>query len=184
MAAGGILALPFFERYDGLPTVLNERSRYIREWVRVFYATLFIEKDRQFIDFMFQEMHYRLTRARLATLLGVQIADEPHFLHYMAYGNTVPPRRPHETHAPSDEEVSVLFQQPYLLGTPRIPDRLTPLAHTIHLALRKSLLLRIGYNEGITALQQWLLLHIMTGRDFDLVDFFICELEDMIMEGR
>ena len=159
VAAGGIPVLPFFERYDGLPALLNERSRYIREWVRVFYATLFIEEDRQFIDFMFQERHYRLTRARLATLLGVQIAEEPHYLHYMAYGNTVPPRRPHETLFPSDEEVSILFQQPFIPGTPRTPDRLTPVAHSIHLALRKSLLYRIGYNEGITALQQWLLLH-------------------------
>lgn len=132
---------------------------------------------------MFQERHYCLTRARLATLLGVQIAEEPHYLHYQAYANTVPPRRPHETHFPSDEEVSVLFQQPFLPGTPRTPDRLTPVAHTIHLALRKSLLFRIGYNEGITALQQWLLLYILTGRDFDLVDFFICELEDVIMDG-
>ena len=132
---------------------------------------------------MFQERHYRLTRARLATLLGVRIAEKPHYLHYQAYGNTVPPRRPHETHFPSDEEVSVLFQRPFLPGTARISDNLTPVAHTIHLTLRKSLLFRIGYNEGITALQQWLLLHIMTGRDFDLVDFFICELEDVIMEG-
>src|SRR4026207_1372622 len=108
---------------------------------------------------MFQERHYRLTRACLATLLGVQIAEEPHFLHYQAYGNTVPPRRPHETHVPSDKEVSVLFQQPFLPGTPRI-----------------------GYNEGITALQQCLLLYIMTSCDFDLVDFFICELEDVIMD--
>ena len=103
---------------------------------------------------MFQERHYRLTRARLATLLGVWIAEEPHYLHYQAYGNTVPPRRPHETHFPSDEEVSVLFQQPFLPGTPRTPDRLTPVAQTIYLALRKSLLFGIGYNEGITALQQ------------------------------
>ena len=101
---------------------------------------------------MFQQRYYRLTRARLATLLGVRIAEEPHFLHYQAYGNTVPPPRPHETHFPSDEEVSVLFQQPFLPRTPRIPDNLTPVAHTIHLALRKSLLFRIGYNEGITAL--------------------------------
>ena len=54
VAAGGTPVLPLFERYDGLPTLLSERSRYIREWVRVFYATLFIEEDRQFIDFMFQ----------------------------------------------------------------------------------------------------------------------------------
>ena len=37
--------------------------------------------------------------------------------------------------------------------------------------------------RGIIALLQWLLLHIMIGRDFDLVDFFICELEDVIMDG-
>ena len=53
VAAGGVPALPFFEHYDGLPALLSERSRYIREWVRVFYATLFVEEDQQFIDFMF-----------------------------------------------------------------------------------------------------------------------------------
>ena len=111
MVAGGIPVLPFFERYDGLPTLLNERSRYIREWVQVFYATLFIEEDRRFIDFMFQERHYRLTRAHLATLLGVQIAEEPHYLHYMAYGNTVPPHRPHETLFPSDENADFLVRR-------------------------------------------------------------------------
>ena len=46
VAAGGVPVLPFFEHYDGLPVLLSERSRYIREWVRVFYATLFVEEDR------------------------------------------------------------------------------------------------------------------------------------------
>ena len=46
VAAGGVLVLPFFEHYDGLPALLSERSRYIREWVRIFYATLFVEEDR------------------------------------------------------------------------------------------------------------------------------------------
>ena len=45
VAAGGVLVLPFFERYDRLPALLSERSRYIWEWVRVFYATLFVEED-------------------------------------------------------------------------------------------------------------------------------------------
>ena len=71
VVAGGVPVLPFFEHYDGLPALLSERSRYIREWVRIFYAILFFEEDRQFIDFTFQERHYHLTRARLATLLGV-----------------------------------------------------------------------------------------------------------------
>ena len=94
-----------------------------------------------------------MTRERLATYLGVRISEDAHFLHHLAYGNTVPPRRPHDTHFPSGEEVSVLFQQPFLSGTSRTPDRLTPMAHTVHLALRRSLLFWIGYNEGITALQ-------------------------------
>ena len=34
-----------------------------------------------------------------------------------------------------------------------------------------------------TALQQWLLIYILGGLPFDIVDFFICELEDVIMEG-
>ena len=40
VAAGGVPVLPFFEHYDGLPALLSERSTYIREWVRVFYATV------------------------------------------------------------------------------------------------------------------------------------------------
>ena len=42
--------------------VLSERDHYIREWVRVFYATLFVEQDRQYIGFMFQERRWRLDR--------------------------------------------------------------------------------------------------------------------------
>ena len=85
------------------------------------------------------------------------------------------------THFSSDQEVSVLFQQPFLPGTPRTPDKLIPVAHTVHLALRRSLLYRQGYNEGITALQQWMLLHIMTSQDFNIVDLFIWEIEDVIL---
>ena len=53
----------------------------------------------------------------------------------------------------------------------------------IHFALKRNLLFRIGYSEGIIALQQWLLIYILGGLPFDIVDFFISELEDVIMEG-
>jgi hypothetical protein len=52
----------------------------------------------------------------------------------------------------------------------------------IHFALKRILLFRIGYSEGITALQL-ILVYILGGLPFDIVDFFICELEDVIMEG-
>jgi len=153
IAAGGVSIVTYFERYPGLVALLSERDRYIREWVWVFYATLFVEQDRQYIGFMFQERSWRLDRQSLARYLGVRISKEPRYLHHLAYGYTEPPRCPHDTHFPSDQQVSVLFQQPFLPGTPRTPERLTPVAHTVHLALRRSLLYRQGYNEGITALQ-------------------------------
>ena len=111
----------------------------------------------------------------MATLLGVPHTDEPQSLHHLTYGDVDPPRRPHQLYPPPDEEASKLFVQPFLPRTLRVPDRLTLLAKTVHLALRRSLLYRLGYNEGITALQQWLLIHILTGREFDIVDLFICK---------
>ena len=132
---------------------------------------------------MFQGRHCRLTRERLAALLGVTHSAEPHSLHHLTYSDVEPPRRPHQPYPPPDEEASRLFVQPFLPETPRVPDRLTPLAKTIHLALWRSLLYRLGYNEGITALQQWLLIHILIGREFDIVDMFIYELEEVIYDG-
>jgi len=52
VAARGVPILPLFEVYTGLQALLSDRDRYVREWVRIFYATLFV-KDRQFIEFMF-----------------------------------------------------------------------------------------------------------------------------------
>ena len=154
VAAGGVPILLFFEEYPGLRALLSDRDRFVREWVRIFYGTLFVDEDREFIEFMFQGRHCRLTRERLAALLGVPHTAEPHSLHHLTYGDVEPPRRPHQSYPPPDEEASILFIQPFLPETPRNPDRLAPLAKTIHLALRRSLLYRLGYNEGLTALQQ------------------------------
>ena len=153
VAARGVPILPLFEVYTGLRALLSDRDRYVREWVRIFYATLFIDEDRQFIEFMFQGRHCTLTRQMLAELLGVPHTDEPHSLHHLTYGDVDPPCRPHQSYPPPDEEASRLFVQPFLPGISRVPDRLTPLAKTVHLTLRRSLLYRLGYNEGTTALQ-------------------------------
>ena len=42
VAAGGVPIEPFFERYPGLLALLSKRHEYVQEWVRVFYATLFV----------------------------------------------------------------------------------------------------------------------------------------------
>ena len=51
------------------------------------------------------------------------------------------------------------------------------------MALRRTLLPRSGYPEGFTGLQQLLLLHILTHEPFDIVDFIIAEIEDVITDG-
>ena len=62
VAAGGVPIQPFFERYPGLPALLSKRCQYIQEWVRVFYATLFVGEDRKYIVFMFNKKQYQLNR--------------------------------------------------------------------------------------------------------------------------
>ena len=42
---------------------------------------------------------------------------------------------------------------------------------------------RSGYPEGFTGLQQLLLLHILTHEPFDIVDFILAEIEDVITDG-
>ncbi|GJN20366.1 hypothetical protein PR202_gb07736 [Eleusine coracana subsp. coracana] len=75
---------------------------------------------------------------------------------------------------PVDRELDPLFEGCIGVGSGhRKPDLLTPVAKIIHLALRKTLLPRIGNVEAITSLQQWLLLSIIQGRSFDIVDSLI-----------
>ena len=121
--------------------------------MRVFYATVFIGEHRKYIMFMFNKKMWRLNRQSLSRYLGVTLSDEPYSIHFHTYGDAEPPRRSKETLFPSDEDVSILFQQPFLPCTQRVLGWLTPVANVIHFALKWSLLFRIGYNEGITTLQ-------------------------------
>jgi hypothetical protein len=84
---------------------------------------------------------------------------------------------------PSDDEISFLFQQPFLPGTPRTPDRLTREVYVVHYALRRFVLYMMGNAESITGVQQWLLMYVMAKRLFDIVDILISEVEDAIMDG-
>jgi len=153
VSTGGEPILPFFGRYPGLPELLVEERQYVQEWVRVFYATLFIGEDRKYIMFMFNKKMWSLNKQSLARYLGVTLPDEPYSLHFHTYGDAESPRRSKEMMFPSDEDISILFQQMFLPGTLRTLEWLTPVAKVIHFALKQSLLFRVGYSEGIMALQ-------------------------------
>ncbi|CAN6371857.1 unnamed protein product [Urochloa humidicola] len=172
VAAGGVDIRPYFDQFPGLVSLVSERNLYIPEWVRVVYATFWISDNRTHIGFMFQEKAVVLGRGFLAKRLGVELYDR--CLHSLAWpgipDEAEPPRQALSAVWPTDDQIRDLFVQPFLPGTPRTPDRLTPVALTIHNALRKSHLYRKGNGETITGLQQWLLLSIVKGDQFDLVD--------------
>jgi hypothetical protein len=46
VAADGEPILPFFDYQRGLADLVSMRSRYIPDWVQVFYATVYVEADR------------------------------------------------------------------------------------------------------------------------------------------
>jgi hypothetical protein len=180
-AAAGVPILPFFHYQWGLVDLVTRRSRYVPDWVRVFNATVYVDADRVAIRFMFMGQQQRLTREGIAELLQVDLHDDS--IHYQAYPNVEPPRRAHSPILPTDEEISFLFQRPFVPGTPRTPDRLIREAYVVHYAVRRSVLYRMGNAESLTAVQQWLLMYVMARRPFDLVDIMLAEIEDAIMDG-
>jgi hypothetical protein len=61
---------------------------------------------------------------------------------------------------------------------------MTRLAQVLEVAMRKTLLPRVGNREALTHLQQWLLGALVSHTEFDVVDFLFCEIEDTVMDGR
>jgi hypothetical protein len=151
-AAAGEPILLFFDYQRGLADLVSRRSRYVPDWVRVFYATVYVEADRLSLRFMFMGQRHRLTREGIADLLQVDLHDDS--IHYLAYPDIEPPRRAHSPVLPSNEEISFLFLQSFVPGTPRTPDRLTREAYVVHYVLRRSVLYRMGNTESLTGVQQ------------------------------
>ena len=51
------------------------------------------------------------------------------------------------------------------------------------MALRKTVLPHGGNRESLTSLQQWLLLSIWRGEQFDFLNFFLSEIKDVIADA-
>jgi hypothetical protein len=45
-AVGGEHIFPFLDYLQGLADFVSKRSRYVPDWVRVFYATVYVEAER------------------------------------------------------------------------------------------------------------------------------------------
>src|SRR6266540_1427673 len=80
-----------FDFLPGLSSLLEDSHHYDPEVVRVFYAMLHIDHDRQLIQFMFWGEHHRIYRTDLAEALRVQSFEE--HVHERAHPKAAPPRR-------------------------------------------------------------------------------------------
>ena len=146
-------------------------------YVRQFYATVWIHPE-DYIAFMLHGQPERLYYDRLQKLLGVDTSDRK--LYQIVYEDAL---SLHHSRArgtfTTDHEIRPLFMEPFTNGSLHTLDRLCPEAYVLQMALRKIVLPRGGIRESLTSLQQWLLLSIWRGKQFDL-HFFLSEIEDVI----
>jgi hypothetical protein len=60
---------------------------------------------------------------------------------------------------------------------------LTPIARVLDAIMRRTLLLRFGYQEGLTRMQPWIVHHLISQIPFDIWDLMLYEMEDTLVEG-
>jgi hypothetical protein len=84
---------------------------------------------------------------------------------------------------PPTDLIRPCFCEPFGEGSRRTPASLTPLAHVLDAIVRRTLLLRLGYSEGLTRMQLWVVHHLISQTSFDIWDLMLCEMEDTLAEG-
>jgi hypothetical protein len=165
----------------GLLTLLTTSGRYVEEWVRVFYATVWIDPDHHWMRFRFEREDVTITASQIRQLFGFHESSTR--LHSLCYGTSDPPRRPHGGVAPGTAHVAALFRPPFSDGSRRSPADFTTAAKYLFELIRRTLLPRMGYREATTHIQLWLLGALVSHSEFDVVDFLICEIEDTVLDG-
>ena len=113
----------------------------------------------------------------------MRILESPIRIHEIYYGETEPLRRPHGGLVPPTDLVRACFTEPFREGSSQTPWDLTPTAHILDAVMRRSLLLRSGYREGLTRIQLWLVHHLVSQTVFDIWDVMLLEMEDTLAEG-
>jgi hypothetical protein len=98
----------------GLLTLLTTSGRYVEEWVRVFYASVWIDPDHHWMRFRFEREDVTITASQIRQLFG--FPESTTRLHSLCYGTSDPPRRPHGGVAPGTAHVAALFARPSQMG--------------------------------------------------------------------
>jgi hypothetical protein len=75
------------------------------------------------------------------------------------------------------------FREPFGEGSRHTPASLTPIARVLDAIVRRTLLPRLGYREGLTRMQLWVVHHLISQTPFDIWDLMLCEIKDTLAEG-
>jgi hypothetical protein len=165
----------------GLLTLLTTSGRYVEDWVRVFYVSVWIDPDHHWMRFRFEREDVTITAHQIRQLFGFHESSTR--LHSLCYGTSDPPRRPHGGVAPGTAHVAALFRPPFSDGSRRSLVDFTTAAKFLFQLMIQTLLPRMGYREATTHIQLWLLGALVSHSEFDVVDFLICEIEDTVLDG-
>jgi hypothetical protein len=181
LLAAGVDSEVHLSYLPGLLSLLTTSGRYVEEWVRVFYAIVWIDLDHQWMRFRFEREDVTIHASQIHQLYG--FPESLTRLHSLCYGTSDPPRRPHSGVAPATAHVAALFNPPFIDGSRRSPADFTSTTKYLYQVMRWTLLPRMGYREANTHIQLWLLGAVISQSEFDEVDFVICEIEDTVLDG-
>jgi hypothetical protein len=127
----------------GLTDLLRRTDRYVPEWVREYYSSLWIDPRHRYIHFTFRGRDNRLQSSRTREIL--RHPESPIRIHEICYGQTEQLRHPHGGLVPPIDLVKPCFIEPFGEGSSRTPRDLNPTAQILEVVMRRTLLLRVGY---------------------------------------
>jgi len=177
----GVDIRQYFTYLTGLLELLALQGNYCEEWVREFYASVWVSPDHSCIHYALAGTDYRVTAERAREVLGLRAYSTR--IHQLCYGNFEPPRRPHGGALPRVDFVAPCFCQPFGEGSSRTLGDLTRPARILDFVLRKTLFPRTGYRDDFTRIQQWLVAHLISKTPFALWDLIVLDIQDTISES-
>jgi hypothetical protein len=140
--------------------LLGQTRAYCGTWVREFYSSLWIDPAHEFIHFVFRGHDCRLYSTRVQEILRLPASETK--IHQLCFGQTSPSRRPHGGTVPPTDLIRPCFREPFGEGSRHTLASLTPVARVLDAIVRRTLLSRLGYREGLTRMQLWVVHHLIS----------------------
>ena len=142
---------PFLTYLLGLVGLLALPGTYVEDWVKEFYAIVWVAPDHNFIHYALAGIDYRVTTQHSRETLGLRESETR--IHELCYSAIEPPHCPHGSLLPFVEFVAPCYRPLFTKGNSRALTSLTRHAHILNIVMRNTLLSRPSFHEGFTRIQ-------------------------------